>query len=152
LCEEKRKRRKTAKNVIISGFDNPTNEEEAKAKVEFVLKELNIDHMNAVKKVNIVGKDGSRKIRATLTTEARTGLLQKARLLRSSQRTRDIFVNKDLTPAEQELAYRERLARREELKRQQEAHPDKRYIIRGGKVVEDSADRQPHRSPRTRDE
>src|SRR5690606_6277722 len=106
-------------------------EEVTKTKVEEVLSELGINSVNIIQKISLIGKDEVRKkIKVTLTSEAREELLRKCRELRNSTRFPSVYVNKDLTPAEEELEY----TRRTELKRQllvkQEEQPYKRFVIR----------------------
>src|SRR5690606_14397142 len=109
---------------------------QAEEKTLLVLQGLNVLTIGAIQEVTLVGKNQPRKIRAKLSGEVRSLLLQRCKQLRNSEHLNRIYINKDLTRAKQELLYKERVALREELKKRQEDNPNTQFQIRGRKIVE----------------
>jgi predicted transcriptional regulator len=132
--KEQREQEIRANNVIFSGIDSHTPDA-AKSAVESVMRELEVPTAGAISKIEIIGKT-TKRTKVTLTPEARKELLDKCRLLRSKERFQTIYINRDLTAAEQQLQYQQRVALRDELRKQQETHPGKEFQIQRGKVIE----------------
>jgi hypothetical protein len=132
--KEQKSQEMRANNVIISGVDT-TSIETAKAEVAAVLSELEVNIPNTDLKATLIGRSNQR-VKVTLPPETRARLLQRCIELRTKEKYKNVFVNKDLTPAEQQLEYEQRCALRNELRKRTADNPGKAFAIRKRRVIE----------------
>jgi len=79
-----------------------------------------------------VKEDNTQLLVVKLTDEKRSEPLRAARRLRVSTKFKNVFLEPDLTPAEQH----EQFLLRKELRELRNKHPDKNFRIKGGIIVE----------------
>lgn len=139
LNREKSDQESKKSNIIITGLPysevNPNQETDDKEIFQELANHITCDLTNINHKLLRIGKineNGTRKLLVKLNEEKRKEFLEKAKKLRSSDRWNTIYINADLTRAQQEAEY----FLRNELRQKKTQNPDKKWIISKGRVVE----------------
>lgn len=129
-------------NLVITGVslpDDPTHAEiHDQDVVKAMAQDLNINLDNTkftTRRVGKINDNNCHKIVLRMITDKRKDFLKKARDLRLKPRWENIYINPDLTRAQEEAQYILRV----ELREKRQAEHTKKWIIKRGKIVEDNS-------------
>lgn len=134
-------------NIIISGLTLPDNPDDTaqlqivdQETIKEIAKDLDIDLSTTnftTRRFGKINDENKQKVLVKLNAEKRKVLLNKARSLRTKLRWENVFINPDLTKAQEEAQY---LLRRE-LREKRQLEPTKRWVINRGQIVEQNQTR-----------
>lgn len=144
LNQEKNDQAKRQNNLIVSGIPIAKSEQNDLQVINELMKDLDIPQPREEIITQRFGKHNettnSKKIKITLPQETRQQLIKKAKDLRMLPRWNNIYINFDLTPAQQEEQYNLRCELRNNILKE----PNKRWIIKNGVVMEKKLTSRPN--------
>ena len=134
IRREEDEQAKKARNVIIRGTKPSENEKDLVVDIASKAKlNINSDAIEDVKRIGNPNEQGLQTLLVIFKEEkTKWKMIGASKGLKDVPHYKAVFINPDLTPAEQQ----EQWNLRRELKRQREANTNKKFIIRKGAVVE----------------